>query len=61
MIPLKLEGIKKRKPQISLRLCGSLLNSYKKEETFEQNLKMLVLDDNKLIFAQFLYDIVLNT
>ncbi len=60
-MPFKLEGIKKRKPQISLRLCGSLLNSYEKEETFEQNLKMLVLDDKKLIFAQFLYDIVLNT
>ena len=54
MIPFKLEGIKKRKPQISLRLCGSLLNSCEKEETFKQNLKMLVWDDKKLMFAHFL-------
>ena len=34
MMPLKLGIIKKRKPQISLELRRSLLNSYEKEETF---------------------------
>ena len=34
MMPFKLKGNKKQKPQISLGLCGSLLNSYEKEETF---------------------------
>jgi hypothetical protein len=42
MMPLKLEGIKKRKPQISLELCGSLLNSMKKRRHFKQNLKMIM-------------------
>jgi hypothetical protein len=43
MMPFKLRGIKERKPQISLELCGSLLNSYKKEETFEKKKNATVL------------------
>ncbi len=45
MMPFKLKGDKKRKPQISLELCGSLLNSLKKRRHFEQNLKVIVLND----------------
>ncbi len=53
MMPLKLKGNKKRKPQISLRLCGSLLNSYEKEETFLTKPQNACLRGQKLMFAQF--------
>jgi hypothetical protein len=53
-MPLKSEGNKKRKPQISLELCGSLLNSLRKRKYFKQDLKMIVLND-KLYLDCFKY------
>jgi hypothetical protein len=61
MMPLKLERNKKQKPQISLELRGSLLNSLKKRRHFKQNLKIIVWNDKKMMIVLFFIEIVLNT
>lgn len=60
-MPFKLDSIKKQKLQISLELCGSLLNSLKKRRHFKQNLKIIVLNNKKLMIVLFFIEIVLNT
>lgn len=61
MMPFKLDSIKKQKLQISLELCGSPLNSLKKRRHFKQNLKIIVLNNKKLMIVLFFIEIVLNT
>jgi hypothetical protein len=58
MMPFKWEGNKKRKPQISLGLFGSLLNSLKKRIHFKQNLKIIAFHSKKWMIALFLLRLV---